>query len=100
MSDMAEVAKEQQSDPVLSDIHRYIRSGRKEISANLDVNARKEFIRKCKPYLIDTVDDCLYTLRPSFVGGRAPMLPLVVPPKFQPGLIQLFHDSPFGGHLC
>jgi transposase InsO family protein len=91
----------QRCDPKLHDLLRYLEH--KEIPASYTPLARTTLIRKASRYIIEPESKALYCIRPPESAGRFPFMPfqrrLVLPAQYQPQILGVYHDSPFGGHL-
>jgi len=100
-SEVAALIREQQNDAQLKPIIRYLQL--KEVPTNLNAADRRKFERQAEIYVIHPDTKGLYyTGTPSwraFQGPYANTLRLVVPALYKLPLIDLFHNSPLGGHV-
>jgi transposase InsO family protein len=93
----------QHADPALQNMINYL--SKKEVPANFDVAQVRKLKRDALRYsLIDTTEPAglYYIGQPARVEAMAIrlMIPrLVIPTAYQPTLLEMYHDSPFGGHL-
>ena len=97
------IVAEQHNDPRLQTIIRWL--SKKEMPAEWDSIQIEGFQKRAKNFVLhtDTTPSALYYLPENPRRSAHVFVPLtprlVIPAKYQKDLIQLFHDSAFGGHL-
>lgn len=97
------IAKEQSEDPIFATIITYL--SKREVPAYFSTSQRANLERKAEAFALDhsTKPPTLYYYPKSSrtpLSQFLPMLPrLVIPQPHRSYLIQLYHDSPFGGHM-
>ena len=91
----------QRRDPKLHDLLRYLEH--KEIPASYTPLMRTTLLRRASRYIIDPETKALCCIRQPESSGRLSFMPfqrrIVLPSEFRPRILEVYHDSPFGGHL-
>lgn len=95
------------SDPPLRAIIQFLT--KRELPQALDPRAQRQFVTHCNDYQMlpinstSTHQQALYYYRSPAKRGLSSLVPslprLVIPASFQPTLLAMMHDSPYGGHF-
>ena len=105
----SDLAHRQRADPQLNEIIDYLNTKAVPASARGEPNSREKFISQAESYVLLPTDttqpnETLLHYLPKKprrgLSALAPFLPrVVVPRSLVPEIIELYHDSAFGGHF-
>ena len=103
-SDITQLVIAQYADPTLSPLIDYLASG--SLAAHLVEGDRARFLRRVANYSLQPQEDgqpALFYYPAAPTRGLSALVPfvprLVIPRTYVPAIINLFHDTAFGGHF-